>query len=72
MNMDNQPLSSYEYTGIHLSPIIQDNGEEQFIGDDRMSCTPSELVQRKLRQLLPSAPMPVSSIHTGRTVRRYA
>jgi len=43
---------------------------EECLVDDRAVMRPAEVVQMKLLRLLPSAPVPVSCLHTRRDTRR--
>ena len=43
---------------------------EEYVVDDRAALRPAEVVQMKLLRLLPSAPVPVSCLHTRRDTRR--
>ncbi len=49
---------------------LQTADDEEAIADDRAGLRPMEEVQRKLLGLLPSAPVPVSCLHTRRDTRR--
>lgn len=64
-------LYSPHYAGGEVeSEFIQSAGDEEAIADDRAGLRPTEEVQRKLLGLLPSAPVPVSCLHTRRDTRR--
>lgn len=64
-DFDNPPVLS-------LSQAILRNVEDEYIPDDRISLSPSDIVQLKLFTILPKGtPIPVSCVHNCREVRRY-
>jgi hypothetical protein len=44
--------------------------EESLVADPRAELTPSQMVERKLVNLLKSNPLPVSQLHSGRLLNR--
>jgi len=64
-------LYSPHFSGVAGESEYLDTAEdEEAIVDDRAGLRPTEEVQRKLLGLLPSAPVPVSCLHTRRDTRR--
>jgi hypothetical protein len=57
---------------LSLSQAILRNVDDEYIPDERVSLSPSDVVQLKLFTILPKGKsIPVSSVHNCREVRRY-
>jgi hypothetical protein len=70
MTTEVELYSPYFATVEDENEFISTVGDEEAIADDRAGLRPTEEVQRKLLGLLPSAPVPVSCLHTRRDTRR--
>lgn len=57
---------------LSLSQAILRNVDDEYIPDDRVSLSPSDIVQLKLFTILPKGTaIPVSCVHNCRHVRRF-
>lgn len=70
MTTEVELYSPYFSSADSDNEFLQSVDDEEAIVDDRASLRPTEEVQRKLLGLLPSAPVPVSCLHTRRDTRR--
>lgn len=70
MNSEVELYSSFSTVLETQDEFLPTYGDEEAIADDRAGLRPTEEVQQRLLRLLPSAPVPVSCLHTRRDTRR--